>query len=218
MVQKEMIIIEQTDCLERMRKMEEKSVDLVFYDPPYNVKKKYDGFSDNLNPADYVAWQLQIALEAEKIARRGVVVYVGGKLRRQFSALFPESHMIVVHKRAAGVFAGNYMLQYHLIFSTAKPIKKCKDLWDDIRLPGEGYFFREKRYDHPGLTGLELTKKILEHFTLEDEIVFDPFTGTGTTAVACKLMNRNFIGTEQSKKYVKIAQERLNDRDLFGGQ
>lgn len=211
-----MIILEQADCLERMKSMGEKSVDFVFYDPPYNVKKKYDGYSDNLDPIEYYIWMERIASEAERISKRGVAVYVGGKLRNQFDNILPHSHMIVVHKKAAGVFAGNYMLQYHLIFSTAKPVIKCKDLWDDVRLPGEGYFFREPRYDHPGLTGLELTKKILHHFTVEGDVVFDPFTGTGTTAVACKLMNRDFIGTEQSKKYIDIAKERLKNATITG--
>lgn len=200
------------DNLSKMKKMDDKSVDIVFYDPPFNAKKKYDGFDDNLEPDVYLQWMKDIWNESERISRNGVIVFIGQKLVRMFQKYIvpDDSHLIIVHKKAAGVFGGGYMLQYHAIFSTVKPIIKCKDLWDDIRLPGEGYFFREPRYDHPGLTGLSLTERVIHHFTKEGDTILDPFAGTGTTMVACKKMNRLSIGIEQSEKYIEIAKGRLN--------
>ena len=197
------------DCLDEMGKMKDKSVDLIFYDPPYNKKKKYDNYDDNLSMDDYLNWMEIVFHESERIAKRGVIVYIGGLMTFDFHDFMPNSHLIIVHKRAVGAMTNNYFLQYHSMLSTAKPIKKCKDLWSDIRLPGEGYYFREPRYDTPGLTGLELTKRVLEFFTLEGETVLDPFCGTGTTLVACKEMGRNGIGIEQSQYYIDIAEERL---------
>lgn len=202
--------IENVDSLEGLKSTPSKSVDLVFYDPPYNIKKKYDGYNDNRTQADYFDWMTQIYTESERVSKNGVVVYVGGKLTKMFFSIMAEPHLIVVHKRASGVFSGNYMLQYHSLFSTRKPVIKTKDVWDDIRLPGEGYFFREPRYEHPGLTGLEMTKRVLHHFTQTGDIVLDPFFGTGTTGVGCKEMGRNYIGFEQSKKYIEIAEGRLH--------
>ena len=43
----------------------------------------------------------------------------------------------------------------------------------------------------------------------EKDVVLDPFCGSGTTLVACKMLNRRFIGIEINEKYVKIAKERL---------
>lgn len=200
----------QGDCLSEMQKKDNESVDFVFYDPPYNIKKKYDGYNDNLPMEDYIEWMSSVFTQAKRISKHGVGIYTASKLTKLFWDIIGEAHLIPVHKRAAGVFSGNYMLQYHSLLVTRKPVIKCKDLWNDVRLPGEGYFFREPRYDHPGLTGLEMTKKVLQYFTIEGETVFDPFAGVGTTAVACKLMNRNFIGTEQSAKYISIAQQRLD--------
>lgn len=198
------------DCLSIMGGMDDKSVDMVFYDPPYNIKKKYDGYDDNKSPEQYKLWMEEVYRESERVSKRGVIIYVGGKLLPLFYKILPPNvHLIVIHKRAAGVFSGNYMLQYHGLFSTVKPIIKVKDLWDDIRLPGEGYYFREPRYDHPGLTGLSLTEKILHFFTQEGDTVLDPFSGTGTTLVACKNTNRIGKGIEQSQKYVDIAKNRL---------
>jgi DNA modification methylase len=207
-------MIHEKDCLEFLKSFDDKSVDLVFYDPPYNAKKDYGIYKDNLPMPEYTSWMQQIARQSERVARRGVVVYVGSKLTELFFCIFPGSHLTVVHKRAAGVFSGNYMLQYHSMFSTGKPTKKCKDLWDDVRLPGEGYFFREPRYDHPGLTSLALVEKILEHFTFEGDLVVDPFAGVGTTWVACKRKNRNFIGSELNPKYIEVAHQRIANEEV----
>ena len=48
----------------------------------------------------------------------------------------------------------------------------------------------------------------------ENDLILDPFMGSGTTAVACKQLNRNFIGFELSQKYCDIANNRLNQNNL----
>lgn len=65
-----------------------------------------------------------------------------------------------------------------------------------------------KRY-HPTQKNLELMKEIVAIHTNENDIVFDPFAGSGSTGVACKLLNRNFIGCEIDKNYAKIIEERI---------
>jgi DNA modification methylase len=202
-------MIHNTDCVSFLKEQPDKSVDLVFSDPPYNVKKDYGVYEDNRPLEEYVEWMKEIISECYRISKRGIIFYVGSKLTKLYFDLIPNSHLIPVHKRAAGVFSGNYMLQYHSMFADAKPVVKVKDLWDDVRLPGEGYFFREPRYDHPGLTGLALTEKVLHHWTLPNEIVYDPFAGVGTTWVACKKMGREFIGTELNPKYIEVAHKRV---------
>jgi len=199
------------DCVEILGKMDKDCVDIVFTDPPYNIKKKYDGYNDNLKPEEYKKWMKNVISLSEKVARNGAIFYLAGKHTKLFFDLMPEAHLIVVHKRAIGAMSGNYFLQYHSMFSTVRPINKTKDLWNDMRLPGEGYYFREPRYDTPGLTGLELTKKVIESFTLPGETVLDPFMGTGTTAVACIELGRNYRGIEQSQKYCDIAEERIKE-------
>ena len=199
------------DNAEILPTIPDKSVDFVFYDPPYNVKKKYVGFDDNLKPEQYMEWMRFVIEQSRRVARKGLAVYVGSKQGKLFWDLMPDAHPIPVHKRAIGAMAGNFFLQYHWLFAEARPVVKTKDLWADLRLPGEGYFFREPRYDTPGLTGLELTKRVLESFTVEGDTVLDPFLGTGTTAVACKVLNRNCIGIEQAQYYIEIAEKRLKE-------
>lgn len=64
---------------------------------------------------------------------------------------------------------------------------------------------------HPTQKPTELMKILIETFTLENQIVLDPFMGSGSTGVACINTNRNFIGIELDEKYFNIAEERINN-------
>jgi DNA modification methylase len=203
-------MIQNKDVIEFLKDQDDKSVDLVFTDPPYNVKKDYGVYKDNRSPEEYVSWMMEVIGECRRISKRGIIFYVSSKLTKLYFDLIPDAHLIPVHKRAAGVFSGNYMLQYHSMFSAAKPVIKVKDLWDDVRLPGEGYYFREPRYDHPGLTSVALTEKVITYWTLPGEVVLDPFAGVGTTWVACHKLGRNFLGSEINPKYIDIAHNRID--------
>ena len=56
----------------------------------------------------------------------------------------------------------------------------------------------------------EMLKRIIIASSNKDDLVLDPFLGSGTTAVVAKKLGRRWIGIEQSKKYVEIAQQRIN--------
>jgi len=58
---------------------------------------------------------------------------------------------------------------------------------------------------------LGLMELLLETFTTDGQVVIDPFMGSGTTGVACKNLNRNFIGIELDEEYFKIAKKRINE-------
>lgn len=65
-------------------------------------------------------------------------------------------------------------------------------------------------YEHPTIKPLNIIKNLIINSSKEGDIVLDTFMGSGTTAVACKELGRNFIGFELNPKYCKIAQDRLN--------
>jgi site-specific DNA-methyltransferase (adenine-specific) len=64
---------------------------------------------------------------------------------------------------------------------------------------------------HPTEKPIDLMKILIENSTNENDIVLDPFMGSGSTGVACINTNRNFIGIEMDDKYFKIASERINN-------
>ena len=65
-------------------------------------------------------------------------------------------------------------------------------------------------YNHPTIKPLDFVKNHILHTTQEGDIVLDTFLGSGTTAVACKELGRNYIGFEINENYYKIATDRLN--------
>ena len=65
-------------------------------------------------------------------------------------------------------------------------------------------------YQHPTIKPVQLIEKYLINHSNESDVILDPFMGSGTTGVACKNLNRNFIGIELDDKYFDIASERIN--------
>lgn len=63
---------------------------------------------------------------------------------------------------------------------------------------------------HPTEKPLKLFDYLVKVSSNENDIVLDPFAGSGTTGVACKNLNRNFILIEKEPEYVKICEQRLN--------
>lgn len=62
---------------------------------------------------------------------------------------------------------------------------------------------------HTAVFPVKLVTEILQNFTKENDIVFDPFIGTGTTAIGCRQLKRNYVGCEISSEYCKIAEDRI---------
>ena len=77
----------------------------------------------------------------------------------------------------------------------------------------------EKKNFHPTVKPIKLMKALIEEFTEVGSIVFDPFTGSGSTGIASVLLNREFIGCELTPEYIPLAKARIeyaiNDGELF---
>ena len=65
--------------------------------------------------------------------------------------------------------------------------------------------------NHSAVFPITLPKLCLEHFSKENDLILDPFMGSGTTAVACKEMNRNYIGFEINNQYAEVANKRIKE-------
>ena len=62
---------------------------------------------------------------------------------------------------------------------------------------------------HPTVKPISLMSYLVTLGSREDDLVLDPFVGSGTTCIAAKLLNRKYIGMEMDSDYVVIAQERI---------
>uniref|UniRef100_A0A6H1ZYA6 Putative methyltransferase n=1 Tax=viral metagenome TaxID=1070528 RepID=A0A6H1ZYA6_9ZZZZ len=83
--------------------------------------------------------------------------------------------------------------------------------FDTFRCMWGGYMRErgEKRFAHPTQKPLTVFKLPINDWTREDDLIFDPYMGSGTCAVACKELGRNFIGIEIDKGYYEIAKQRI---------
>jgi len=79
------------------------------------------------------------------------------------------------------------------------------DVWTDIHRIRHA----KRRDEHPCQLPIPLLERLILMTTDEDDIVLDPFLGTGTTAIAAKTLNRHFIGLELDPMYEEIAQDKL---------
>ena len=68
-----------------------------------------------------------------------------------------------------------------------------------------------KKIGHPAPFPVELPYRLIQLYSYQDDVVLDPFMGSGTTGVACKKTNRKFIGIEKEKTYFDIAKKRVED-------
>jgi DNA modification methylase len=91
----------------------------------------------------------------------------------------------------------------------------------DLKFPDSQLHFscRENRGLHPTQKPISLIEYLIKTYTNENETILDFTMGSGTTGVACKNLNRNFIGIEMDDKYFSIAENRINNhivtKELF---
>lgn len=77
---------------------------------------------------------------------------------------------------------------------------------DDFR---KWYLTSCKQRTHPSQKDIDIIKKFIKVSSKENDVILDPFLGSGTTAIACMELNREFIGYEINEEYYNIALKRL---------
>jgi len=195
-----------------MKHIPDKSVDLVLTDPPYNAKnigpnqRIYEGSIMQLPLKDYKKFCNQWFQEAYRISGGSIVMTPG----ISNVCFYPQPFWILCwHKPTAVSF--NRMGGYN----AWEPIMCYRGPTKGQRL-GQDYIkvntlnlTKGAEKNHPCPKVLGLIRYLIEKFSGPTDTILDPFLGSGTTAVACKELGRNFIGIEIEPKYCEIAERRL---------
>ncbi|MBI3027300.1 site-specific DNA-methyltransferase [Candidatus Woesearchaeota archaeon] len=88
--------------------------------------------------------------------------------------------------------------------------KQLKDVWEFPVCQGkERIKGKNRRAAHPTQKPLEIFKRLIEMASNESDVVLDPFIGSGTTAIASELLNRKWVGIDNKKEYIEIANKRI---------
>ena len=107
---------------------------------------------------------------------------------------------------AAKTLKSKHLFNYQLM-RKINDNKQMKDVWN-FTAPKKN----EKKFGkHPTQKPLDLLTRVLLSATNENDLVLDPFNGSGTTGVACALYKRKYIGIELEKDYIKLTKKRIND-------
>lgn len=200
------------DCLEVMKQIPDKSIDLVLTDPPYwiGIKGRVGGekLAKVTDYWDFNDWDNEIPTkeyfnEMIRISKHCIIFWWNYFIEN----LTNSSCWIVWDKDNTWNFADCELAWTN--FDTA--VRKYTWRWNWMLQ--EDMNNKEKRY-HPTQKPIPLFRWILENYSEKWQTILDPFLWSWTTAVACKEMWRNFIGIEKEQKYVNIANERLKNTTI----
>lgn len=203
------------DCLEIMRQMPDKCVDLVLTDIPYGEVNMGDNGLRKLNKgnADVVLFCLsELLSEIVRISRGSIYIFCGTEQVSQIR----------------GTLKIEGLSTRHCIWEKTNPSPmNGKHIWlssieNCIFAKNSGAYFSEKcassvwKYPcgaskgHPTQKPIKLFEKLISVSSESGMIIFDPFLGSGTTALAAERLGRKWIGCELEPKYCAIAQARVD--------
>lgn len=222
-----MIDLRLGDCLEVMKDIPDKSVDLIVTDPPYrtisgghntpkwksgygnSVLYKNDGKIFEYNDINHKDW----LMEAYRVLKVNSHIYIMTNLLNLFDLQktaeeigFKTHNLLIWEKNTANANRWYMKNCEYILFmrkGKAKSINNAssKTVHKFNNIVGNKF--------HPTEKPIELMKLYINNSSNENDIVLDPFMGSGTTGVACKQLNRNFIGIELDETYFNIAKERI---------
>jgi len=186
--------IYQGNCLELMKQLPDKSIDFVFADPPYGINK--------------AEWDLNYPVGFEKeilrVSKKGVAITAGQEnIATCIFELGSDYKGILSARNKNGMTFNKIGFGNWIPVILAGNIKRGQDFFE--------FVINGKKAEHPSPKPIEFMKKIILRFTDENDLILDPFMGSGTTAIACMKTNRNFIGIELNPEYVEIANKRISE-------
>lgn len=218
--------IDNTDCLEGLKAIPDKSVDLIITDPPYlcdySRHDKKSRFSEKIAHDENSPANEQMIVnylrECFRVMKDNTALYCFCNYKKiDFfkseieAAGFNLKNIIVWDKQRNGMgdlkTTFGYSHEFIIFASKGQPHirgKRDPDVWRFPRVSA-------KDQVHQNQKPVDLIVKAIEASSDAGSVVFDGFMGSGTTAVACLKTGRNYIGFELSAEYCQIAEQRITD-------
>ena len=230
-----MIQLYHGDCLEKMKDIPDGSIDLVLTDPPYEITDMNPFFTEIIrclskNGSIYVFGNKNMIAEhwfsQIKIDNKELLIWhyknspkPKGRWRMSMQpiiyayrgdSIFNEDAVRVEYKDSTKKLNGR-------IRPSSGRMDKCSAYdtskgalpRDVIERPALLGHLSKERTGHPDQKPISIITDLILASSNEGNLIFDPFMGSGTTGVACKNLNRNFIGIELDDKYFQIAKDRI---------
>jgi site-specific DNA-methyltransferase (adenine-specific) len=222
----------QGDCIELLHKIPNDSIDLILTDIPFNISKdnNFKTMKDRTgrNGIDFGEW--------DKDFDESCLSQFVPKLKKGGSLVV--FHSFEQYNLLLDIFDGKLIHKDRFVWEKTNPMPRNRDRryvsnielcswfvkggakwtfnrqnssYDGcvLRYPSEsgGGF---KRY-HPCQKNVKMLEELIKRHSNTNDIVLDPFMGSGSTGVACLNTGRNFIGMELDESYFNVASQRIGD-------
>jgi len=202
------------DCLEKMKEIENGSVDMVLADIPYNEVNRKSGGLRNLDKgiADLKTFSLcDILPEVDRVCSGSVYIFCGieqvSEIRSYFDTKKYTTRLCIWEKTNPSPMNGQ-----HTWLSGVECFVFAKKSGATFNEHCKNSVFRyptARRTFHPTPKPVVLLERLISASSHENDTVLDFVMGGGTTGVAAKNLNRNFIGIELDEGYFNIAKDRI---------
>jgi site-specific DNA-methyltransferase (adenine-specific) len=238
-------VIHLGDCLEVMRTMPSKSVDMVFTSPPYNLCLSADGkgknnsltngkwksaglangygeYDDARDPADYKAWQHEVLTECWRLLKDDGAIFYNHKPRiMKGEVVLPTIYNPGLPLRQIVVW--NRRQGFNFSQSFYLPCHEWVMILakPDFRLKSKAASGAKDVWtiDHDRKNShpapFPVELPMTAIETTSAQVILDPFCGSGTTGVACARLGRQFIGIELDPKFHAMATQRIEAERLI---
>jgi site-specific DNA-methyltransferase (adenine-specific) len=198
------------DCIKVMRQMPANSVDFILTDPPYLVNYRdrngraiqNDKNSDWLKPAMAEAYRV---LKQDRVA---IMFYGWTKVDAFFEAwrsagFQPVGHIVFRKSYSSKSRFLRYQHEQAFLLAKGRPPLPKNPVGDVLEMPYSGNKL------HPTQKPVATLATLIRSFSLPNELVFDPFAGSGSSCAAALLTDRRYVGIEMDSEYFQQAVARL---------
>ena len=225
-------VIYNEDCLIGIKKIPDKSIDLVITDPPYKINNHCAGgntnLSDNLNKYNQElydskltkGYNYKILDELLRVMKKiNIYIFCNGEQIPFYIDYFMlqrkcKMDIIIWNKtNALPLFNNKYLTDKEYCLYFRKGGYCCPQNYDDAKTV---FYYpiniKDKRkWKHPMIKPELLIRKLIRNSSKEKDVILDCFMGSGTTAICCIKENRNFIGFEIDKNFYETSLKRIKE-------
>jgi len=195
------------DCIEVMKGMPSRCIDLIVTDPPYGDNTGYGMNNKTIKNNENPLINCTALVEMYRVLKLNSSLYLFTNWKHypfltEFISRYTKfkiRHLLVWKKHNFGLgWAFRHQYELILVLEKGKPKYNLKN-FSDVQTASH---INHNKLNHPHEKPLDLLKKMIIHSSNEGDVVLDPFAGSGSTCKACEGLGRKWIGIELDEKWI----------------
>ena len=227
-----MIQLYKGDCLQLLKDIPDKSIDLIVTDPPYEFVSTSGGGSQGHKVAAVMkecedidiirGFNKKVLDECYRVMKKpNIYLWCNARQIPMYLDFFVKERgctfdvLVWIKDNPVPTYSNKYLTdkEYCLYFRKGgycapKSYEAARSWWmRPVNAKDKAL------YQHPTIKPLSIIETLVDNSSMGGGTILDPFMGSGTTGVACVKLKRNFIGMEIDDKYFRIAQDRIRNEE-----